>query len=107
MNRNELWRLIQQKEKAFCWARLKRFVLTVVFYAVLICAFGFWREYEGFSLFSIDGIVTLAETFLPSVFIAIPFVLFSTLIFNQLQSCGTRENKILDDLKKQLDEMDK
>lgn len=106
MDRNELWRLIQQKEREYGWAKAKRFVLTVMFYAALICALGFWREFEGITLFSLDGLLTLAETYLPSVFIAVPFVLLSTLIFNQLQNRGKSEIKHIEELKKQLNEMD-
>lgn len=107
MDRNQLWRLIQQKEKEFERAKMKRFIITVLVYAAIICALCFWREFKGFNIFSIDGIRTLAETYLPSVLIAIPFVLFSVIIFNQLQTCETRENAILEDLRKQLKEVEK
>lgn len=107
MDREELYRLIQKKEKEYGRAKLKRFVLTVLGYAAAICYLAFGREFEGVTILSLDGLITLADTYLPSVFIAIPFVFFSIPVFNWLFEESASENKHIEDLKKQLNDMDK
>ena len=107
MDKEVLRMLIQQKEKEYSRAKLKRFVLVILFYSALICALGFWREFEGFNLFSVDGLLTLVDTFLPSIFIAVPFVIFSAIIFDQLQRYGASEDAVIENLKQQLEEVEK
>lgn len=102
MNRNELWRLIQQKEKEYNRAKAKRYILTVMLYAFVFLAVEFLQG----QLAGMD-IAAIGDTFIGCVVISAIFVILSVPIFKQLQDCGTRENKILEDLQQQLNDMDK
>ena len=96
MDKNELWRLIRESEKKFERRKLKRFILTILFYAAVFCAYQYIRS--GLSLSE------LVEEFVVCLIIAVPFVLFSTVIFDQLSSVSKAEENTLEYLRKRLKE---
>lgn len=96
MDKNELWRMIQESEKKFERRKLKRFILTVLFYAAVFFAIEYFRS--GLSLFELVG------EFIACVVIAVPFVLFSAIIFDQLSSVSKAEENTLEYLRKRLRE---
>lgn len=96
MDKNELWRMIQESERKFERRKFKRFILTVLFYAAVFCAYQYIRS--GLSL------VELAGEFFVCVVVAVPFVLFSSIIFNQLSSVSKAEENTLEYLRKRLRE---
>lgn len=106
MDRNQLYSLIHQKEKEYEYAPLKRFVLTVLGYGVVFCAFLLMVRSDDITIFSLDGLLEIGGAYLAGVFIAGIFVTFSAPIFNWLYEKTAREKRILEDLKKQLNEMD-
>lgn len=107
MDKNELYRLIQQKEKEFDRAKLKRFILTVLGYAAVICYLVFGRELKEVSIFSLDGLLEIGGAYLAGVFIAGFFVFFSIPVFHWLFERSAAEKKILKDLEEQLNDMSK
>jgi Na+-driven multidrug efflux pump len=107
MDKNELYRLIQQKEKEYDRAPLKRFVFTVLGYGVVFCAALLWLHSDDITIFSFDGLLEIGGAYLAGVFIAGFFVTFSAPVFHWLYESTAREKRILEDLKKQLNDMDK
>ena len=107
MDREELYRLIHQKEKEYEYAPLKRFVLTVLGYGVAFCAIILMQTSDDITIFSLDGLLEIGGAYLAGVFIAGFFVTFSAPVFHWLYESTASEKRILEDLKKQLNEMDK
>ena len=106
MDRNELYRLIYRKEKEYDRAKLTRFILTVLGYGVVFCAALLMLHSDGITISTLDGLLEIGSALLGGVFIAGFFVTFSTPVFHWLYESSAREKRILEDLKKQLDEMD-
>ena len=96
MDKNELWRLIQKTEKKNEGRKLKRFILTVLFYAVVFLAIEYIR--------SDLGLLELAGEFVVCLVLAIPFVLVNLVIFGQLIKASKQEDNALDFLRKMLEE---
>ena len=96
MDAKELWRMIQESERKFERRKLKRFILTVLFYAAVFCAYQYIRN----SL----SLMELVEEFVLCLIIAVPFVLFSAIIFDQLSSVSKAEENTLEYLRKRLKE---
>lgn len=96
MDKNELWKQIQKTEDLFDRRRLKRFVLTVLFYNIVFTAFEYWR--------SDLSLLDIPVVFLAYLFFTVPFVLFSAIIFYQLFSVSKSEDRALEFLNKMLEE---
>jgi prolipoprotein diacylglyceryltransferase len=94
MDRNELIKLINKSEKQFERRKFKRFALTVLFYAVVFTAV----EYVRSDLY----LVELVSTFGICLILTIPFVLLSTVIFEQLIRLSKDENDTLEWLRNRL-----
>ena len=107
MDREELYRLIRQKEEEYDRAKFKRFILTVLGYGVVFCAVLLWLHSDDIIIFSLYGLLEIGGAYLAGVFIAGFFVTFSTPVFHWLYESAAREKRILEDLKKQLNDMDK
>lgn len=103
MDRNELYRLIQQKEKEYDRAKLKRFVLTVLGYGVAFCAIILLQTSDDISVFSLE----IMGAYLEGVIIAGVFVFFSIPVFSWLFERSATEKKTLKDLEEQLNDMSK
>lgn len=99
MDKNELWRLIQKTEKRNERRKLKRFALTVLFYAVVFFAIDYVRS--DFALSELPG------EFVACLILAIPFVLFSSVIFGQLIKASQQEDNALEFLRKMLQEKER
>ena len=99
MERNELWRLIQQKEKEYDRNKFKRFVYTGLFYAAVVFVIECIRGYN-------HNALDILGTAVVCIFVGGIFTTFSAMIFGQLYGRSEAENKELERLKKQLSELD-
>ena len=108
MDKNELYRLIQQKEKEYGYAKLKRFAYTVLFYTIIFIVLCYWRgDFESVTFLSLDWFLEIVGAFLSGAFLSVFFVLFNSIIFHQLYEQSASENKHIENLKKQLNDMEK
>lgn len=96
MDKTELWLLIQKNEKTFGRRKYKRFGLTVLFYAAVFAAVEYIRNDL--------SLLELAGSFGICLIIAVPFVLLSFVIFEQLIRLAKDENDTLEYLRKRLKE---
>jgi choline-glycine betaine transporter len=99
MDKNELWRLIQKTEKRNDRRKLKRFIITVLFYAVAFLAIEYVR--------SDLSLLELAGEFVACLVLAIPFVLVNLVIFGQLIKASQQEDHALEFLRKMLEEKER
>ena len=99
MKAHELWQTIQRMEKKVQRNRLKRFLYTVLLYAVAVCVILYWQgQFEGLDLWGI------LWKFVVCFIQAGVFVLLSTPIFDHLNSCDRAEDNMLKSLRKQYHE---
>ena len=99
MDRNELWRLIQQKEKEYDRKKFKRFIYTILLYAAVFFVLEFIRG-GSFKVLDILGLAV------GCIFIGGIFATFSAIIFGQLNRVSEAENKELERLKEKLSKLD-
>lgn len=96
MTKNELWKLYCQKEKEFERAKEKRAIKTTLFFAAVFFALLCYSERPtGF-----DIVVAL----LASVIFAGFYVMVNVAIFAQLSEASESEKRILEDIKRKMDE---
>lgn len=101
MDRNELYRLIQQKEKANERNTFKRFIYTVLIHAailfVILCA-----SYGFTGVGALEFVGALAGCAIAGVLI----VSANAAIYGYLAEKNASEKRAIENLKKQLNEMD-
>lgn len=98
MNKDELIRLIREKEQQVEKAKRKRSIITILVYAVPI----FWIFYITAKP---TGFEILGEA-LVAIFLSGILFLINATVFSQLVTMGEAERKMLEDLRKQLSEME-
>lgn len=99
MNRSELGQLIKTNEKKFERNKLKRFAYTVLFYAAVFAGIEYFRRDL--------SLLELAEEYVFSIILAIPFVILSSVVFHQLFSMSQSEENNIKYLKQKLAEMER
>ena len=98
MDANELRKLIRKGERKFERRKLKRFVLTVLFYTAVLLVFCYWQgQLEG----DIRHILSLL---ILCVIVAITSVIFNSVVFEQLLRLNKEEEQALEYLRKRLKE---
>lgn len=96
MSRNELWKLYCDKEKQVEKSRSKRAIKTIAFFTVAIFLLIYsLTKPTGFEIIGV---------FLASIVFAVIYFVVNGIIFGQLSKMGENERKMLDDLKKRMDE---
>lgn len=103
MDRNQLWRLIHQKEKEFEQNKWKRALKSILIFAAVLffVIFAATDFFENRSLLDIIEIAVLCLVYSGvNLFVNAP-------IFGYLMERNNAENKQLEDLKKQLQEVEK
>jgi hypothetical protein len=98
MNKKELILLINEKEKQVESARLKRSIITILAYAAAIFLLFYLTEKP-------TGIDVLGDALASIILSGILFLINGT-VFRQLYSMSEAENKMLQDLKKRLSELE-
>ena len=94
--KNELWQLYRQREKEFESAKLKRTVLTILGFTVAyFCVFYIQRQPAGWEI---------AGEFILALFVAGLHFIVNAAVFGTLVQKGETERKILEDIKKEMDE---
>ena len=107
MDRNELSEQIRQLEVEYDRAKLKRFAYTVLFYTIIFIVLCHWRgDFESITFLSLDWFLEIGGAFLAGAILSAIFVSFNSIIFHQLYERSASEKKHIEDLKKQLNEMD-
>lgn len=98
MDKKQLFSYIQQREKQYKAGRRKRNVKTLLFFSVVYYAV-LWilEDPSGWGLLL---------NILPAVVLAGVHFLINAIIFSQLVTINTRQQKALEDLRKQLSEME-
>ena len=102
MERNELWRLIQQREKEHERNKQVRFAKTVLLYAAVFCGIRYLQG--GFTNYYWQHVV---GEVLACIFVAVVFVLFSSIIFGQLFEASESEKRALERLRLELAQLER
>lgn len=97
--RNELWRRYYELDKAFEKAKLKRMIITILVFSIVIFII-FWRTGE------ISMGIGIVGDIIASIVLAGIYVLINTLVFGQLADKGRDEADILERLRKEISELD-
>jgi hypothetical protein len=102
MDKNELRLLIQQKDEEFERNKVRRTICVIIFYATVFFGIFWWRgEFNGLSVWQILFAVPIC------FFGAMFYVWANSLIFVPWFRKSEDENKALERLKKQLEEVEK
>lgn len=98
MNRDELYKLLLQKEKQFDTAKWRRFLLTIAAFAVLFFLLACISKKPT----GIDILYSLLGSVVGSFF----YVLINTAVFGNLARIGESENRMIENIKKQIKDLD-
>ena len=98
MKKDELWMLIQEKERQVAKARRGRAIKTIFGYAVMIFILLYWiNEPSGFEI--LGG-------FLAAIILSGILFMINATVFYHLVTMSEAEKRMLNDLKKQLSELE-
>lgn len=89
---------LRKSESKFRRNKLKRFAFTALFFSIVFFAIAYFR--------SELSLIELAGEFVACVAMAIPFVLFNSIIFHQLFESSRNEEAYLEHLRKELQEQE-
>ena len=102
MDRNEVWKMLQEREKQHERNQLMRFAKMVLFYAAVFCGIRYLQG--GFANFY--WLHVLGEI-LACIVVAGVFVLFSSIIFWQVFEANEGEKRALERLRLELAQLER
>lgn len=99
MDKKDLYTLLHDKEEQFERAKSKRAIKTILALSVVIFAIMYFREKP-------RCITEIAGMLLVAIFLAGIDFLVHAIIFTQLTDKSTTENRILEDIRKKIKELE-
>ena len=98
MNRDELYRLLYEREKQFESNKLKRSIKTIIAFTLIYFIIFYLAERP-------TGLEIIATLLVAAIVSGIHFLVNAT-IFGTLSMIGASEQKILDDIRKKISELE-
>ena len=99
MDKNEIWKLIEESEKLFDHRKRMRFVYTVLFYTSVFMLLFYWQDQ-----FVHASIMDILSSLILCIILSAISVLFNTIVFDQLLRKSNEEDEALENLRKRLEE---
>lgn len=98
MNKNELYKLLYAKEKQFESAKLKRTIITILFFAVLYFLY-FYLDKNPIG-------IEIVGTFLVALFVGGFHVWLNAIVFSTLFRKGEYERTTLEEIRRKISEIE-